>query len=157
MKQPTLYIIQGFICAGKSTFCKQLTKNIDAICYNPDQWVEKVFDKKQIQENWDSCFDKTVEIIWQKIKQDLLSGKNVIFDMGFWKKADREKAREISKNCNAKCVHYYLFVPDEILKQRITKNRPENWAKIHLENFEKNKQKFEIPEKDEDVIVINNY
>ena len=157
MKRPTLYIIQGFICAGKSTYSKQLVKKVNAIHYNPDLWAEKLFDKQQIAENWDNCFDKTVEIIWQKIKQHLLSGENVVFDMGFWKKSDRIKAREIAKRCNANCMHYYLYVPDEILKQRITKNRPESWAKIHLQNFEKNKQKFEIPEKDEDVIIINNY
>ena len=77
--------------------------------------------------------------------------------MGFWIKKDRDFAKQVALECNANYKHYYLYVPDEILKQRIIADRPPEWAKIHLENFDKNKKLFDVPSADEDVTIINNF
>ena len=77
--------------------------------------------------------------------------------MGFWKREDRDYARSIANECDANVIHYYLNVPNEILKERIVKTRSKEWAQIHLNNFESNLLKFEPPREDENVIIINNY
>ena len=156
-KKATLYIIQGFIGAGKSTFSRCLSKESDAIHLNPDEWVSKLYTQEEYKNDWNKCFEATVHKLWIKTKEYLSNGIDVIFDMGFWLKRDRDFARQIAQQCNADCKHYYLYVPDEILKERIVENRPPEWAKIHLENFDKNKKLFEIPSSDEDVVVINNF
>ena len=155
-KQPTLYIIQGFIAAGKSTFSNKLKNETNAVHLNPDEWVTKTYTKEYYLENWNECFEKTLEHLWTITKEYLNNNIDVIFDMGFWKKSDREYSRKIANDCNAKCVHYYLYVPDEILKERIISTRDSKWVKIHLDNFEINKSKFEEPI-NEDVIIIHNY
>ncbi len=157
MAKGTLYIIQGFIGAGKSTFSKKLAEEMGAVHLNPDSWVGRFFDKEKYMSDWDACFEETVQRLWQVAREDLANGKDVIFDMGFWLKKDRDYARRVAKECDAFCKHIYLQVPDEILKERIIADRPPHWAEIHLKNFEKNKAKFEEPTREENAIVINNY
>lgn len=156
MAKATLYIIQGFIASGKTTFSKKLANEKNAVHLNPDEIVTKMYDKDYYMENWNICFDNAVSSMWDMAKQYLIKNKDVILDMGFWKREDREYARSIAKSTNAKYIHYYLYVPDEVLKERIIQTRPDEWVKLHLENFEKNKANFEVP-KDEDVVVIHNY
>ena len=153
-KKSTLYIIQGFIGAGKTTFSKKLATKTNAIHLNPDDWVIKL--NKDYLKDWNNCFDKTLVILWDKTKEYLLSGKDVIFDMGFWLKKDRDFARKIAEETNSNIIHYYLSVPDEILKERI-KKRPKAWAEKHLQNFDLNKSKFELPTHEEQAIIIENY
>ena len=157
-KHATLHIIQGFIGAGKSTFSKKLTLlNTGAKLLNPDEWVTKLYCKDEYMANWNKCFEITVNKLWDLAKEYLHNGTDVIFDMGFWLKKDRDFARQIAKSFNSKLIHYYLYVTDEILKERIVASRPYPWAKIHLENFDKNKRLFEEPLSEENAIVINNF
>ena len=155
--KPTLYIVQGFIGAGKSTFSKKLSHDTGAVHLNPDEWVTKTYSEEEYMSNWNKCFDEIVKLLWGKAKQYLLNGKDVIFDMGFWYKKDRDFAKSVAKECNSNFKLFYLYVPDDILKQRIVADRPKEWAEIHLQNFEKNKKLFETPTKDENAVVINNY
>lgn len=156
-KKTTLYIIQGFIGAGKTTFSRKLALETDAIHLNPDEWVSKLYSKEEYMKNWNMCFDETVNLLWNKTTEYLLSGHDVIFDMGFWYKKDRNFARTLANECKANFKHYYLYVSDDILKERIVSDRPKHWAKIHLENFDQNKQNFEEPEEDESPIIVNNF
>ena len=154
---PTLYIIQGFIASGKSTFSRTLSAETNAVILNPDEWVEKLYSVEEYTSNWNSCFDNTVTMLWSKAKEYLVNNTSVIFDMGFWYKKDRDFAKNFAKDNNAHFVHYYLDVPEHILKERIIKDRPPKWAKIHLDNFDKNLKLFEKPTKNEKHIVIKNY
>jgi len=156
-KKTTLYIIQGFIGAGKSTFSKKLSSEKMAVHLNPDECVSKLYKKSEYMNNWDACFNNTLNYLWQKAEELLKSGEDVVFDMGFWLKKDRDFAKALAKKCNSNFVHYYLYVPDEILKERIIKTRPPEWAERHIANFDKNKSFFEEPRSDEDVVVINNF
>ena len=54
----TLYIIQGFIGAGKSTYSAKLAERTKAIHLNPDKIVTEMFKKDEYMNNWESCFDK---------------------------------------------------------------------------------------------------
>lgn len=152
----TLHIIQGFLGAGKSTFSKKLAQENDAIIYNPDEWVEIIFTKDEFLANWNKCFDETVNILWKNAKNMLLSGKDVIFDMGFWDKQSRDNAKEFATKLNVGFKHYYVYAPDDILKERISLRSGEI-AERNLKNFEKLKENFVEPKDDEEVIVIKNF
>lgn len=156
-RKQILYIIQGFIGAGKTTFSKKLSRDTGAIRLNADEWVVEHFSESEYNLDWNTCFDKAVSTLWGEAEKYLRAGQDVIFDMGFWKKQDRDFARDFAGRLGAECKHYYLYVPDEILKQRIINARPEEWAKKHLQNFDKNKSAFEEPKEDEDFIKINNF
>lgn len=155
--KPVLYIIQGLIGSGKTTFAKKLANEKNAIHLCPDEWVTNVYTKAEYMADWNKCFDDALIKLWNKTIEYLNNNESVIFDMGFWYKKDRNFAKTIAKECGAEFVHYYLIVPDEILKTRIINSRPKEWADKHLEKFDENKLSFEPPTEDENAIIINNY
>ena len=153
----TLHIIQGFICAGKTTFAKKLSTEINAKFFNIDDVIIKEYSPDYYLKNWERCFNDVLNDVWKEIEICLNKGEDVVFDMGFWLKSDRDFARLVAKKCGAEIKLYYLFVPDDILKERIINSRPKEWANLHIKNFEINKSKFQEPKSDENAIIINNY
>jgi predicted kinase len=156
MKKPVLYIIHGFLGSGKTTFSKKLSLETGAVHINPDEWCVKLFDKKDCEQHWEKCFDETVDILWKKAAEYLNNGTDVIFDMGFWDRQSRNHAKSIAAECSSDFKHYYLYVPDNIAKERIL-SRSGKTAENNVNNFDKIKKRFSEPDTDEDVIVINNY
>jgi predicted kinase len=156
MKKSTLYIIHGFLGSGKTTFSKKLSLEIGAVHMNPDEWCVKLFDKKNYEHNWEKCFDETVNILWEKVAEYLTNGTDVIFDMGFWDRQSRNHAKSIAIKYNSDFKHYYIYVPDDIAKERIL-SRSGKIAENNVRNFDEIKKLFSEPDVDEDVIIINNY
>lgn len=152
-----LYIIQGFIASGKTTYSTKLAKQNNAVHLNPDKIVEEMFEKEEYMKNWDKCFNSALIKMWEVAKENLLAGKSVVLDMGFWNRADRDIARAMAQKCCADFKHIYLYAPDEILKKRIIETRSFEWANLHIENFHKNKLRFEEPQEDEEYTKINNF
>jgi len=156
MKKPILYIIHGFLGSGKTTFSKKLSLETGAVHINPDEWCMKLFDKKNYEQHWEKCFDETVNILWEKAAEYLSNGTDVIFDMGFWDRQSRNHAKSIAAKCNSDFKHYYLYVPDDIAKERIL-SRSGKIAENNVRNFDEIKKLFSEPDSDEDAIIINNY
>jgi predicted kinase len=155
MKKSILYIIHGFLGSGKTTFSKKLSLETGAVHMNPDEWCVKLFEKNYGQ-HWEKCFNETVNILWEKAAEYLSDGTDVIFDMGFWDKQSRSHAKSIATKCNSDFKHYYIYVPDDIAKERILL-RSGKIAENNVENFDEIKKRFSEPDIDEDVIIINNY
>ncbi len=155
MKKSTLYIIHGFIGAGKTTFSKKLASETGAVHLNPDEWCVKLFTPKNYEANWEKCFADTMDILWNKTKEYLGKGTDVILDMGFWDRQSRDAAKNLAIECNSYFKHYYIYVPDNIAKQRISL-RTGKIAENNVKNFDEIKKRFSAPESDEDAIIINN-
>lgn len=149
----TIHLICGFLGAGKTTFSHKLVKEVNAILLNPDEWCMKLYSPEEYETNWNSCFDKTVELLWQKAGEYIAVGKDIVFDMGFWSKRSRDTARLKALELNAKCILYYVYAPDQILKERLAK-REGVIAKNNLLNFDNLKKSFEEPQKNEEFILI---
>lgn len=156
MKKATLHIIQGFLGAGKTTFSQKLAMEINAVHLNPDEWCVKLFSKQEYEQNWEKCFTQIREILWEKNKAYLLNGTDVIFDSGFRDKESRLYAQSIAIECGAEFKHYYIYVPDDIAKQRIAM-RTGKIAENNLKNYNLIKKLFAEPDADEMAIVIHNY
>lgn len=157
MKKATLHIMQGFIAAGKSTYAQKLAAELGAVHLNPDIWVTENFSKEEYMQNWNKCFEIAVKALWEETKKHLSAQTDVILDMGFWRRKDRKYAKMIAEKCGTDFKHYYIYAPDEVLKQRIVETRPPEWAEKHLANFAENKNIFQEPEADETPVIINNY
>lgn len=151
-----LHLICGFLGAGKSTFSKKLAQDINGVHLNPDEWCMKRHSAEEYETDWDKCFNETIDFLWQKTHEYLASSTDVIFDMGFWSKESRDFARSKALDFGAECVLYYIYAPDEILKERIAA-RKGTIAENNINNFDKIKQHFEEPGNDESFILINNF
>ena len=156
MTLPTCYLICGFLGAGKTTYSKKLAQETGGIHFNPDEWCVKLFSKAEYEQNWSECFSKTIDYLWKKASDYAKQGKSVIFDMGFWTKQSRQEATEKSIKLGFLPLVHYVYAPDNILKQRISK-RSGTIADYNLKHFDELKKQFEEPESIEQVIKIKNY
>ncbi len=155
-KTPTIYLICGFLGAGKTTYSKKLAKEKNAIHLNPDEVVMKRYSKEEYENNWEACFAETMDFLWQETASYIQQNKDIIFDVGFWDKASRVIAKEKATKLGATPIIYYIYAPDEILKQRIS-SRKGKIAEHNLLHFDDIKKYFEEPSDDETFITIKNY
>ena len=154
--KPTCYLICGFLGAGKTTYSKKLASTTNAIHLNADEWCMKLFAKDEYEKNWEACFLKTMEHLWARAKEYAQQQKSVIFDIGFWNKPSRTEAKEKASRMGFLPVIHYVYAPDNILKERISK-RQGAIAVHNLKHFDEIKQLFEEPDETENYIKIDNY
>lgn len=155
-KVAKLYLICGFLGAGKTTYSKKLADITGALYLNPDDWCMQLFSKEEYEQHWEQCFAQTIEFLWDKIKEVSKHHQDVIFDMGFWTKASREEARNRAIQFEMEPILYYIYAPDDILKQRISR-RTGAIAQKNYQQFEQIKSAFEAPQSDEPHILVKNF
>ena len=153
---PTVYLICGFLGAGKTTYSKKLTQETGAIHLNPDEVCMLRYTSEEYETNWDFCFAQTVDYLWQEIATYIKRNKDVIFDMGFWTKSSRQQAINKIKQMGGNPIIYYIYAPDSVLKQRLTK-RTGKIAEQNLLHFDSIKKSFEEPSQEEVFITVKNY
>lgn len=151
-----LHLICGFLGAGKTTYAKRLAKEINGVVLNADEECMKLFSKKEYEENWEECFSKTIDILWQRINVLSELNQDIIFDLGFWSKTSRTDAKEKAMLMGIPSILHYVYAPDDILKKRLSL-RKGIIAENNLKEFKKLKQLFETPKPDEYDIKIKNY
>ena len=155
-KSSTVYLICGFLGAGKTTYSKKLAQNTEALHLNPDDVCMQKYKPQEYENNWEACFAKTLDFLWQKVASYITQNQDVIFDMGFWSKSSRQNAIAKIKQMGGEPIIHYIYAPDFILKQRLM-TRSGKIAEQNLLNFEIIKKSFEAPEQDENFVTINNF
>lgn len=154
--QVICYIICGFLGAGKTTYSKKLAQETEAIHLNADEWCMKLFSKDEYEKNWEDCFLKTMDYLWDRASEFFKEEKSVIFDIGFWSKQSRDDACKKASELGGFPVIHYVYAPDNILKERIAK-RKGAIAENNIKNFEEIKKLFEEPNEDEKYVKIDNF
>ena len=61
-----IFLICGFLGAGKTTISKQLAKQYDAEYMNVDNHVMQMFARDEYESNWEKCFTTAEDDLWQK-------------------------------------------------------------------------------------------
>ncbi len=151
-----IYIIQGFLGAGKTTYSKSLAQRLNVVRLNGDEWCEAHFAPEKLTGDWDACFAEAIKTLWAEAEALLTNGQSVILDFGFWSRESRDDARSKAKGLGVPLELHYVYAPDDILKARITK-RSGGIAESNLRNFAATKKFFEEPAEDEQAIVIKNF
>ena len=155
-KTPTIYLICGFLGAGKTTYSKKLAETSGAIHLNPDEVCMQKYSPEEYEKNWALCFAQTIDFLWQEIANYIQQNCDVVFDVGFWSKSSRQDAINRVINMGGKPIIHYIYAPDDILKQRL-KMRTGKIAEHNLQNFDNIKKYFEAPSPDENFVTIKNY
>ncbi len=88
-----IYFICGFIGSGKTTYSKQLATRSQGYRYNLDEWMIPLYGEHMER----AVFDARIELLTELFKRQALAllelGVPVIFDFGFWRRADRQAIR----------------------------------------------------------------
>ncbi len=143
----TAFLIIGNTGAGKSTFAKKLAKEKNAHIFNVDEWMRTLFlmDMPDPPEYlW--ALERTQRIERQMLleaAQLLKNNINVIFDIGFFAKEQRDRVKGELARGGFSYDCYYLDIDKETRWQRVQER---NTQKSETFQFEVSEDIFEFCE-----------
>jgi predicted kinase len=150
-----LYLLCGTVGTGKSTYAKQMEVEGKAIHFSVDEWMIHFFGSDLPRVEFDKRLEQCKEMIYRICEKILSSGRDVVLDFGFWKRAERDYIR---KRFNAHKINLIYFnFSDEEIKRRIEKRNnelPEYAYDITEAMFEQFSSWFEPPSEEEKPILI---
>ncbi|MEM1382242.1 MAG: ATP-binding protein [Pseudomonadota bacterium] len=144
MVRRTLFIVCGLPGAGKTTHARTLAQTLDAVRFNPDEWMQAIgFDL------WDEAARDRIETLqWQIAQTVLAAGAPCIIEWGTWGRAERDALREGARALGAAVELHYLSAPPEVLLERIRRRGAEDPA-VTLEDLEGWLAVFQAPTAEE--------
>lgn len=153
----TVYLICGFIGAGKTTFSKKLAEKTGAMRVTKDEWMVKIFGNKAPNREDFSILDNNVANLATEFALELAGrGVDVILDEGYWIRSQRDELKERIKQVGARWVLYYVETPMEQMKDRVVKrtiNPGSESFEISEEMFDGYVKYWQPPTKDEDYLL----
>lgn len=115
---PNVYLIHGFIGAGKTTFAKRLAEETGALRFTLDVWMESLYGKNPPADRF-PVYESRVKGLILELTHDLVQKEqDVILDFGFWKKVDRSRTRDQLRSWGAKDILFCVTCARETMKAR---------------------------------------
>ena len=142
-----LILVCGPTGAGKTTYSLSLSKEIGAVRFSIDPWMQTLFSKDMTSLDYSWMIERVnrcYEQIWQVSEQILSLNGNVILDLGFTTKEQRVLFSERAKVLNIDSEVHYLDAPKDIRKKRIEKRNIDKDPSVY--SFEVNNMMFNFME-----------
>lgn len=152
----TAYLIHGYLGAGKTTFAKKLENEVNGIRFTHDEWMAKLFGNDPDPLKFPEYYNAISGMIYSLWPRCLELGNNVILDLNFWSRKQRDETRNIILNLNADFQLYYLKCSNETAWERVSKRNSKVEANLHIEpnTFNILQNQFEPLDSDENHILI---
>ena len=146
----TVHMICGPLGSGKTAFARRLERELPALRFTHDEWMTVLFGKDPPPDRFPDHFQRVSALInsfWPKCV-DL--GWDVILDLNFWKRRERNEARSVAATHGAAAILYWLDCPKPLAWERIQKRNSEPGALlIAPATFETLWPQFESPAPEE--------
>lgn len=124
-------LICGKICSGKSYYAEKLRKENKAVLLSLDEITLLLKDgcPKEI-------LPGAKELLFKKSLEILETGTDVILEWGFWKKEERDRAREFYESKGIHCEMHYVEISEEMRKFNLAeRNRLVEEGKVRAYHF----------------------
>lgn len=115
----TVYLLCGFIGAGKTTFARALEARTGAVRITKDEWLVRLIGHDPTVEGYADWDHKVVELSRDLAFRLVAKGIDVILDEGFWAKEERAAMRRRVEAMGAATVLVYLDTPLATIRARI--------------------------------------
>jgi predicted kinase len=157
-RKPIVYLICGFIGAGKTTFAKKLEEKTGAVRITKDEWSICLIGNDPTIDGYEEWDTKIIELSRDIAFQLAEKGIDVIIDEGFWAKEERDELRRKIDAIGAKAVMYYVDTPIETIRERVVgrnNNLTKDSFKISREMLDNYLKYWQPPREDEDYILAS--
>jgi predicted kinase len=154
----TVYVLCGFIGAGKTTFAKQLEERTGAVRITKDEWLIRMVGNDPTIDGY-AEFDARMCGLSRDVAFQLAAkGIDVIIDEGFWERELRDIMRRRARDVGARAVVVFLDTPIETIRARVARrNRnvaPDAFT-ISEDLLDHYLQYWEPPGEDEDYVLAS--
>ncbi|MPV86255.1 AAA family ATPase [Ostreibacterium oceani] len=152
-----LIIVTGPTGVGKTTYSLSLSKDIRAIRFSIDPWMQNLFSKDMTSLDYDWMIERVNRCyvqIWQVSEQILKLDSNVVLDLGFTTKEQRGHFAALAKGLDIEPEVHYLSAPKDVRKKRVEKRNLDKDPSVYafeVTDFMFNfmEPKYEIPDEQE--------
>ncbi|HEU5430423.1 MAG TPA: ATP-binding protein [Thermomicrobiales bacterium] len=152
-----VYVLCGFIGAGKTTFAKQLAAQTGAVRITKDEWLIRMVGNDPTIDGYADYDAKMCGLSRDVAFQLAANGIDVIIDEGVWEKEQRDRLRQRAEEVGAEAVVYFLDTPMETIRERVARrnmNAANDSFKISGELLDFYLQYWEPPGEDEDYVLV---
>jgi predicted kinase len=112
---PTLHLLCGLPCTGKTTLGERLEREERALRLSPDVWMARI-----VGDGYDFVRRDAIQTVQLQIARRVLElGVSVVLEAGFWKRAERDEARALAAAVGARAKLHFLDAPLSELKRRV--------------------------------------
>jgi len=152
-----LILVCGPTGVGKTTYSRSLSKEVGAIQFSIDPWMQTLFSKDVTTLDYSWMIERVnrcYEQVWQVSEQVLALNGNVVLDLGFTTKAQRGIFSDRAKELDINSEIHYLDAPKDIRKKRVDQRNIEKDPSVYSFEvttmmFDFMESKFEIPDQKE--------
>jgi predicted kinase len=156
--QPIVYVICGFIGAGKTTFAKKLEEKTGAVRITKDEWSISLIGNDPAIDGYAEWDAKIIALSRNVAFQLAEKGIDVIIDEGFWEREQRDKIRKRIEAIGAKEILYYLDTSIETIRERVVErnsNLTKDSFKIGREMLDNYLKYWQPPGEDEEYVLAS--
>jgi predicted kinase len=123
MSSGTAHLVHGAIGAGKTTFARALEARLPAVRFTHDEWMVALHGQDPPAELFPEYARRVLALIDEQWTRCLALGLDVVLDLNFWSRAQRDETRRRVAAAGGHCRLYRLVVPEE-----------EAWARVERRN-----------------------
>lgn len=150
-------LVCGATGAGKTTYSHKISREVGAIRFSIDPWMQTLFAKDMTALDFEWMMERVQRCyaqIWEVSEQILALDGNVVLDLGFATRAQRDIFAAKARALNINAELHYLDVSSDVRKQRVKKRNEEKDPSVYAFEvtdmmFNFMETRFEVPEQDE--------
>src|SRR5262245_30776939 len=110
---PTVHLIHGYLGAGKTTLARRLETTLPAIRFTHDEWMARLYGEDPPVALYGDHFRRVSEQIGDVWPRCVELGLEVVLDLNFWSRRQRDETRAKIAAHGARSLLYRLACADD--------------------------------------------
>ena len=147
----TVHMIHDDLGAGKITFARRLERHLPTLRLTHDEWMLRLYGEDPAPSEFQACFEwvsERIAAVWTRCAE---LGLNIVLDLNFWSRGQRDQVRAMAAALGAEARLYRLSCPDDAAWTRIERRNRDLTDSLFItrETFLLLKERFEPLDGDE--------